>query len=51
MELGVNIAGAEIISKMLFILCFDVLIFGVKNGLCFVNYSKKIYILYYVSLI
>ena len=40
-KLGVNIIGAEIISKMVVILCFDALIFVVKNRLCSINYSKK----------
>ena len=45
MELGVNIIGAEIVFEIILILCFDVLIFVVKDRLCFVNYSeKKIYV-------
>ena len=41
MELGINIIGAEIVFEMILILCFDVLIFVVKDQLCSINYSKK----------
>ena len=50
-ELGINIIGAEIISKIILILCFDVLIFVMKNQLCSINYNKKLCILHYLGLI
>ena len=40
MELGVNIIGAKIVSEIVLILCFDVLIFVVKDRLYSINYSK-----------
>ena len=51
MELGVNIIGVEIISEMVLILCFDVLIFMVKDRLCSINYSKKYCMLHYLGFI
>ena len=42
MELDVNVIGAEIVFEIVLILCFNVLIFVVKDQLCSVNFSKKI---------
>ena len=40
-KLGVNVIGVEIVFEMVLILCFDILIFVVKDQLYFINYSKK----------
>ena len=47
-ELGVNIIGAKIISKIVLILYFNILIFVVKDRLCSINYNKKYFLCYII---
>ena len=50
-KLGINIIGTKIIFKIVLILCSDVLIFVIKDWFYFINYNKKIYVLYYLGFI